>query len=100
GHSERVTEYTVLLAEKLGMPSEEIEQIRYAALLHDIGKIRIPDPILNKPGRLTEAEYSEMKLHPRYGADIMEPVRAFRPLLPFMVHHHERFDGRGYPDGI
>ncbi len=98
GHSERVTEYSVMLGEQMGFAPDEIERLRYAALLHDIGKIRIPDHILNKPGRLDDAEYEEMKRHPVYGVGIMLPVRAFRPLLPYMLHHHERFDGMGYPD--
>lgn len=98
GHSERVTEYSVMLGEKMGFAPDEIERLRYAALLHDIGKIRIPDHILNKPGRLDDTEYEEMKRHPVYGVGIMLPVRAFRPLLPYMLHHHERFDGMGYPD--
>ncbi len=98
GHSERVTEYSVLVGERLGFELEELERLRYAALLHDIGKIRIPDHILNKPGRLDDVEFEEMKRHPVYGVGIMLPVRAFRPLLPYMLHHHERFDGMGYPD--
>lgn len=98
GHSERVTEYSVMLAERMGFAPDELERLRYAALLHDIGKIRIPDHILNKPGRLDDHEFEEMKRHPVYGVGIMLPVRAFRPLLPFMLHHHERFDGMGYPD--
>lgn len=98
GHSDRVTEYSVLLAERLGFTFDELERLRLAALLHDIGKIRIPDHILNKPGRLTDDEFDEMKRHPVYGVGIMLPVRAFRPLLPYMLHHHERFDGLGYPD--
>ena len=100
GHSERVTSYAVMIAEELKLPTEELERLRYAGLLHDIGKIRIRDHILHKPGRLTDAEFTEMKRHPEYGVEIMEPVKAFRTILPAMLHHHERFDGRGYPHGL
>ncbi len=100
GHSERVTAYSVMLGQDLGLTGEELDELRYAALLHDIGKIRIRDHILHKPGRLTEEEFEEMKKHPQYGVEIMEPVRAFRQILPFMLHHHERFSGGGYPDGL
>jgi putative nucleotidyltransferase with HDIG domain len=100
GHSERVTSYAVMIAEELKLSMEELERLRYAGLLHDIGKIRIRDHILHKPGRLTDAEFTEMKKHPEYGVEIMEPVKAFQTILPAMLHHHERFDGRGYPHGL
>lgn len=100
GHSERVTRFSVLIAEKLGFTPEQLEELRYAALLHDIGKIRIRDAILHKPGKLTDDEFEEMKRHPEYGVEIMQPVRAFQTILPYMLHHHERFDGRGYPAGL
>jgi putative nucleotidyltransferase with HDIG domain len=100
GHSERVTSYAVMIAEKLKLSTEELEKLRYAGLLHDIGKIRIRDHILHKPGRLTDAEFTEMKKHPEYGVEIMRPVKAFQNILPAMLHHHERFDGRGYPHGL
>ncbi len=100
GHSERVTSYAVMIAERLGMDPDELERLRYAGLLHDIGKIRIRDHILHKPGRLTDVEFREMKKHPEYGVEIMRPVKAFERILPAMLHHHERFDGRGYPHGL
>lgn len=100
GHSERVTSYAVMIAEELKLSGEELERLRYAGLLHDIGKIRIRDHILHKPGRLTDAEFTEMKKHPEYGVEIMQPVKAFQSILPAMLHHHERFDGRGYPHGL
>ena len=100
GHSERVTSYAVMIAEELKLSAEELERLRYAGLLHDIGKIRIRDHILHKPGRLTDAEFDEMKKHPEYGVEIMEPVKAFQTILPAMLHHHERYDGRGYPHGL
>ena len=100
GHSERVTAYAVMIAEGLELSADELELLRYAGLLHDIGKIRIRDHILHKPGRLTDPEFDEMKKHPEYGVEIMQPVAAFRHILPAMLHHHERFDGRGYPHGL
>lgn len=100
GHSERVTRFSVLIAEKLGFDPDQLEELRYASLLHDIGKIRIRDAILHKPGKLTDDEFEEMKRHPEYGVEIMQPVRAFQTILPYMLHHHERFDGRGYPAGL
>lgn len=100
GHSERVTSYAVMIAEELKLSSDELELLRYAGLLHDIGKIRIRDHILHKPGRLTDSEFVEMKKHPEYGVEIMQPVKAFQHILPAMLHHHERYDGRGYPHGL
>jgi putative nucleotidyltransferase with HDIG domain len=97
GHSQRVTEYSLIIARKMGLPREDRELIQYAALLHDIGKIHIRDDILHKPGRLTDDEFEEMQKHPAYGAKIMEPVKRFRSILPFMYHHHEKFAGLGYP---
>lgn len=100
GHSERVTAYAVMIAEGLGLSNDEVEKLRYAGLLHDIGKIRIRDHILHKPGRLTKQEFDEMKKHPEYGVEIMRPVDAFKHILPAMLHHHERYDGGGYPYGL
>jgi HD-GYP domain-containing protein (c-di-GMP phosphodiesterase class II) len=100
GHSERVTRFSVLIAERMGFQGERLEELRYASLLHDIGKIRIRDAILHKPGKLDDEEFEEMKRHPEYGVEIMQPVRAFQGILPYMLHHHERFDGRGYPAGL
>lgn len=98
GHSERVAEYSVLIGKRLNFSAEEQFHLRSAALLHDIGKIKIRDHILNKPDKLSPEEYEEMKRHPVYGAGIMHPVKSFRPLIPYILHHHERFDGAGYPD--
>lgn len=100
GHSDRVTAYSVRIAEKMKIDSVEIEKIRCAALLHDIGKINIKEDILNKPGRLTEEEYKIMSQHPVYGAKIMEPVEEFKEMLPYMYYHHERFAAGGYPEGL
>jgi putative nucleotidyltransferase with HDIG domain len=87
GHSERVTAYAVMIAEGLDLGADELERLRYAGLLHDIGKIRIRDHILHKPGRLTDLEFTEMKKHPEYGVEIMQPVNAFKHILPAMLHH-------------
>jgi len=87
GHSQRVTEYSLIIARKMGLSREDRELIQYAALLHDIGKIHIRDDILHKPSRLTDEEFEEMQKHPAYGAKI----------LPYMYHHHEKFAGLGYP---
>ncbi|MGM9992139.1 MAG: HD domain-containing phosphohydrolase [Candidatus Bruticola sp.] len=98
GHSERVAAFSVVIAERLNFTAEEIWDLRNAALLHDIGKIRIRDNILNKPDKLSNEEYEEMQRHAVYGAGIMMPVKSFRPLIPYILHHHERYDGGGYPD--
>jgi response regulator RpfG family c-di-GMP phosphodiesterase len=100
GHSENVMKYTVVLAKHLGLPEEEIENVKYAGLLHDIGKIGISEFILNKPSRLTQYEFEEIKKHPGVGAKILADVPFLQPLVPSVLHHHEFFDGSGYPDGI
>lgn len=100
GHSENVMKYTVVLAKYLGMSEEEIENIKYAGLLHDIGKIGISEYILNKPDRLTVEEFAEIKKHPGLGANIIADVPSLQALVPLVKHHHEYYDGSGYPDGI
>lgn len=100
GHSRQVSVYAGALAEKMGLPKAECERIVKAALIHDIGKIGIPDSIIGKPGRLTEDEYAAVKLHPVIGAEIVGRMSALQDLVPLVRHHHERWDGRGYPDGI
>jgi putative nucleotidyltransferase with HDIG domain len=100
GHSENVMKYTVVLAKHLGLPEDEIENVKYAGLLHDIGKIGISEFILNKPSRLTQYEFDEIKKHPGVGAKILADVPFLQPLVPLVLHHHEFFDGNGYPDGI
>jgi putative two-component system response regulator len=100
GHSERVTAYVLALAEALGLSDREREVLRRGGLLHDIGKISIPDAVLNKPGKLTATEYELVKDHAAAGAHIVEPLRTLRDALPLVRHHHERRDGRGYPDGL
>ncbi len=100
GHSERVKLYSVLMAEHMGLSQEDIEDIRVAALLHDVGKIGIEDRILKKPAALTEEEYTIMKTHPEKGAKIMAEIPQMKKYVPGMYYHHECMDGRGYPIGL
>lgn len=100
GHSIRVAEYSVLLAQELGLSEIETREVELSALFHDIGKIGIPDGILLKPARLTRAEFEVMKSHPVRSAKILEKITGMRNLIPGIKHHHERFDGLGYPDGL
>jgi putative two-component system response regulator len=100
GHSERVARYAGALGEAMGLHPEDCVNLRRAGLLHDIGKIGIPLEYLNKPGKLTTEEYEVVKLHPAIGYDICQPLRTMAPLLLLIRGHHERLDGRGYPDGL
>lgn len=100
GHSRKVSDYSVAIAEALGLPQDRIETIRAAGLLHDIGKVGIPDSILNKRGRLTEEEWEPVKAHPKLGAEILRHVIDLANCLPVIMHHHEHFDGKGYPSGL
>ena len=100
GHSERVARYSGELARRMGKSTQEINDIYYIGLLHDIGKIGIPDYIINKAGKLTEEEYELIKNHPNIGAEILSSITEM-PGISFGAHwHHERFDGKGYPDGL
>jgi HD-GYP domain-containing protein (c-di-GMP phosphodiesterase class II) len=100
GHSFRVAEYAVMLSEEMKLSELEIREVELSALLHDVGKIGIPDSILLKPGRLTTSEFEIMKSHPVRSGKILEKISALRNLIPGIVHHHERFDGLGYPHGL
>jgi len=100
GHSERVAEISVALAQGLNLPGREIENIEYTALLHDIGKIGIADNILGKNSRLTDEEFDKIKEHPVMGAKIIEPVDFLKNSYEAIYHHHEKYNGKGYPDGI
>lgn len=100
GHSERVTALSLRLARRCGVGPDDLEVLRKGALLHDIGKIGIPDCVLDKPGKLTAEEYHVIKTHPTRGAHILEPLASLRDALPLVRWHHERFDGAGYPDRI
>lgn len=99
GHSARVTQYAVAIAETMKLPAEQIEELRLAGLLHDLGKIGVPDSILNKPGRLTEEEYSAIKMHPALSMRIIEPLPHLGNIIPIIYHHHENYDGSGYVEG-
>lgn len=100
GHGRRVARYAVIIAEALELDTGEVEQVRQAALLHDLGKIGIPDAILRKPARLSPEEYATVCRHAGQGADILQAIPALRDLAPAIRHHHERYGGGGYPDHL
>lgn len=100
GHSERVASYAETLGVAVGLDKETCRNLKRAGLLHDIGKIGIPLEYLQKPGKLTTEEYEVVKLHPSIGYDICRPLKTMAPLLPLIRGHHERLDGRGYPDAL
>ena len=100
GHSQKVTELAIAIAQKMGLPPEEVENLRMAGILHDIGKIGIPDSVLNKPARLTSAEMVMVEAHPVISAQIVGKIEALAHLVPIIRHHHEWYDGKGYPDGL
>lgn len=99
-HSERVAEYSVLIAERMGWSKERCEALRKIALLHDIGKIGIPDAVLNKPSRLTDEEYEIMKSHVLIGGDILKDFTIVQDVADGARYHHERYDGKGYAKGL
>ncbi len=100
GHSDRVSDYSVLIGKKLGLDERDIRTLKIGGLFHDIGKIGVPDNILLKPGKLTDDEYSEIKNHPSIGAHILSTATIFADLIPIVKHHHERYDGNGYPSKL
>src|SRR5579859_3247249 len=100
GHSQRVTEMTLQLAEAVGFSPEELVHVRRGALLHDIGKMGIPDAILLKPGPLTDEEWTIMRQHPLFAHQLLEPIQFLRPALDIPFSHHEKWDGSGYPQGL
>jgi putative nucleotidyltransferase with HDIG domain len=100
GHSSRVTLYSTIIAEEMGSGDEVVRKVRLAGLLHDVGKIGIRDNVLGKAGQLTDEEFGIMKSHPTVGASILKPVVQLADVVPGVVSHHERFDGKGYPKGL
>ena len=100
GHTERVWYLAHTLAKKLGWSQEQLVQVRMGSILHDIGKIGVPDSILNKPSSLTPQEFEIMKRHPQMGAKMLEGITFLEPALPYVLYHHERYDGKGYPVGL
>jgi putative nucleotidyltransferase with HDIG domain len=100
GHSERVTAYSELIAKELGFSEEETETLNLAGLLHDIGKIGVDESILRKPAKLTDQEFEEIKKHPEYAANIIQNIPQLKGIVAVVRHHHERYDGNGYPAGL
>ena len=97
GHSDRVSEIAVLIGNKVGLPDEDLKTLKIGGLFHDIGKIGVPDTILQKDSKLTDDEYSEIKNHPSIGAHILSTATIFNDIIPIVKHHHEKYDGTGYP---
>lgn len=100
GHSDRVSEYCVLIGKKLGLPEEDIKALKIGGLFHDIGKIGVPDSVLLKEEKLTDEEYSQIKNHPSIGAHILSTATIFSDILPIVKHHHEKYNGTGYPSKL
>ena len=100
GHSERVTDMALEIGAVLKLDPKELDNLHRGSLLHDIGKIGVPVSILDKPGKLGHDEYLAVRKHPRIGARILEPIAAYRNIIPIVLQHHERYDGKGYPDGL
>lgn len=100
GHCERLADYAVRLGQRLALPEESFHALRIAGIVHDVGKVMVPNDILLKPARLAPAEMKILREHPLAGERICAPLRSFRHVLPIIRHHHERMDGSGYPDGL
>ncbi len=100
GHSQRVAKYSVELARRMGYPKEQLDEIYYVGLLHDIGKIGVSDAVINKTGRLTDEEFAEIKMHPAIGYDILKNISEIPGISVGAKWHHEKYDGSGYPDGL
>ena len=100
GHSERVSRGSVMIAKEIGMRAVRVEAIRYAGMLHDVGKLGVPTSVLQKRSALTDDEYAAVQLHPMRGLDIVREIGFLDEALAGIMHHHERIDGRGYPMGL
>jgi putative two-component system response regulator len=100
GHCERLSEYSECLGRRIGLSEEEIKALRRAGIIHDVGKVAVPETILLKPGKLTPDEWKIMREHPIVGERICAPLKSFRMVLPIIRHHHEKLDSSGYPDGL
>jgi putative nucleotidyltransferase with HDIG domain len=100
GHSERVTMLALEIGKEMGIAEHEMDLLHWGGLFHDMGKIGVPEEILDKPGKLTEEEFALIKKHPGKGAEILAPIRAYHGAIPVVAQHHERFDGQGYPLGL
>jgi HD-GYP domain-containing protein (c-di-GMP phosphodiesterase class II) len=100
GHSDRVNQYTLKMARQLKLPEDQLDMLQYMSLLHDIGKIGIKDSVLNKPGKLTEEEFDEIKKHPEVGYRIISEIKYLSKSAEVVRHHHERYNGMGYPSGL
>ena len=99
-HADNVSQVAILVGKELGLTEKELEDLRYGGILHDVGKISVPDNILNKPGKLTDEEWVQMRAHAAIGADILKPIPRLAGAADIVRHHHERYDGNGYPDRI
>ena len=100
GHSDRVSEFSVLIGKKIGLSDQDLRTLQIGGLFHDIGKIGVPDTILQKESKLTDDEYSEIKNHPSIGVHILSNATIFKDIIPIVKHHHERYDGHGYPSQL
>lgn len=100
GHSLRVSDYALMIADGLGLSARETVNLKHGAALHDIGKIAVRQEVLHKPGRLSDEEFEHIKIHPSVGREILEPIEDFKTMLDVVYYHHERIDGRGYPEGM
>ena len=99
-HLQRVQVYALGIGKEMGLSEDELDALQAPALLHDIGKLAVPDHIISKPGKLTPEEFEKMKIHPMVGAEILERVEFPYPVAPIVRSHHEKWDGSGYPDGL
>jgi putative two-component system response regulator len=99
-HLEKVASYAVMLGKSMGLDAAELKIIKYGAILHNVGKIAIPDAVLEKTGALSPREMAMFQQHPRIGCDICAPLKPLKPVLPIIRHHKEHWDGTGYPDGL